>query len=54
MSMKNSGEKMIEKKAWCEPELQVLDMRETNESTGGGYWQFIQEGEFWKRTFVDS
>ncbi|QHT61836.1 hypothetical protein GXP70_18865 [Paenibacillus lycopersici] len=35
------------KKAWEAPRLDVLDIRNTEH--GGLDWQFIWDGDFWKR-----
>ncbi|MBO7746808.1 hypothetical protein I8J29_21565 [Paenibacillus sp. MWE-103] len=36
------------KKAWTTPSLIVLSVKETKAS--GDKWQFVQDGDFWKRT----
>jgi hypothetical protein len=40
------------KKTWTVPELVMLDIRDTMASDE--LWQFVREGDFWKRELLGS
>jgi hypothetical protein len=40
------------KKTWTAPDLIILDVKSTMAT--GNNWQFLQEGDFWKRELLDS
>ncbi|XEC92490.1 hypothetical protein AB6A23_13870 [Paenibacillus tarimensis] len=41
----------MEKKNGIKPELEILEIKDTASNPNGGYWEFVQDGEFWKRSF---
>ncbi|MCI3927127.1 hypothetical protein MO973_43840 [Paenibacillus sp. TRM 82003] len=38
----------MEKKTWVPPTLEVLSVDRTN-ATGDKVWEFVWDGDFWKR-----